>query len=66
MSNHWEKQFGKARRASDKKLLQECERQIAAEEKALHSGPLLSGDMIASAIDEGKERIAKAFGRLPL
>ena len=50
--NEWEQRFGAKRRALDRALLAECERQIAREERA-------------APVDRDTERrrIALAFGR---
>ena len=59
--NYWEKTFGQARRASDRKLLAMLEAEITAEEKLRaaeakkHPAPCVS--------DEERFRIARAFGR---
>ena len=55
--NEWEKQFGAIRRAKDKKLLAELEKQIAQEERDKAG--------IHVAVDNSIDRaaIAKAFGR---
>ena len=47
-ANEWERRFGARRRAADKKLLADLERQIGAEEKAA---------------EEARLTIARAFGR---
>jgi hypothetical protein len=41
MGNEWQKRFGAARRASDRKLLAECERRIAAEDNVVPLKPKL-------------------------
>jgi hypothetical protein len=60
--NDWEKTYGARRRAIDKKLLAEAERQIDQEERAaliLNAvNPLPPVDR-----DEARKRIALAFGR---
>jgi hypothetical protein len=42
MGNEWQKRFGAARRASDRKLLAECERRIAAEDNVVLLKPKLT------------------------
>jgi hypothetical protein len=67
-NNGWEKAFGARRRAIDRSLLVECERQIAAQEhatlaqdarwgpKAIHTPP--------ERLDQAaRAAIARAFGR---
>jgi hypothetical protein len=56
-TNDWERRFGAQRRATDRKLLAECERSIAIEEVALEA--------VAAAIEPVTQRqsIATAFGR---
>jgi len=59
-NNGWEKAYGARRRAIDKKLLAEAERQIDQEERTA---------LILNAVnppvdrDEARKRIALAFGR---
>ena len=53
--NQWETHYGARRRAIDKKLLAEVERQIAREERA---NPIPQIDR-----DDARRRIALAFGR---
>jgi hypothetical protein len=48
--NDWERRFGRRRRAIDRALLEELERQIAAEEREREER-------------ERREAIARAFGR---
>lgn len=48
--NDWERRFGAARRRTDRRLLEEVERQIAAEEAQ-------------KAAQEARERLARVFGR---
>jgi hypothetical protein len=54
-NNGWEQRFGAKRRALDRALLAECERQIAKEERA---DPIPPVDR-----DTERRRIALAFGR---
>jgi hypothetical protein len=69
MGNHWQKQFGAARRAIDRKILAEAEAAIGLEEK---SGPQTAKNKTppSAAFSEAPEpineealRIARAFGR---
>jgi hypothetical protein len=73
--DEWEKTFGARRRAIDKALLAECERQIAAQE---HARSPQDGRWTSEAAQapknpeqaswlasEARDRIAKAFGRAP-
>jgi hypothetical protein len=73
--NNWEKTFGARRRAIDKALLAECERQIAAQK---HARSPQDGRWTSEAAQtpktperaswlasEARDRIAKAFGRAP-
>jgi hypothetical protein len=53
--NQWEARYGARRRAIDKKLLAEVERQIAEEERANPTPPVDRNDE--------RQRIALAFGR---
>jgi hypothetical protein len=50
----WERQFGAKRRAKDRALLKEVEKQITLEERARPAYPVN---------DELRVNIAKAFGR---
>ena len=65
--NEWATRFGAIRRAKDKTILQECERRIAAEEKAAIPGagnPAVHRSAMGSSVDnEARRAIAKAFGR---
>jgi hypothetical protein len=73
--NGWEAKFGSRRRAIDKALLAECERQIAAQEHARSPQDGRWGPEAAQApktseqaswlASEARNRIAKAFGRTP-
>jgi hypothetical protein len=60
----WEQRFGDRRRAIDRKILAECERQIAREERAAPIPPI-DPDTERRRIDRDAERqrIALAFGR---
>ena len=53
--NQWEARYGKKRRAIDRELLAECERQIAEKERA---NPIPQIDR-----NDERQRIALAFGR---
>jgi hypothetical protein len=68
--NEWASRFGAARRATDRKLLAECERRIAAEEKQRAAEERIKmNDEIQDQLDailESERRrraIAQAFGR---
>jgi hypothetical protein len=67
--NHWQKQFGAARRAIDRKILAEAEAAIGLEEKsgpqtAKNKTPPSAGFSEApEPINEEALRIARAFGR---
>ena len=73
--NGWEAKFGSRRRAIDKTLLAECERQIAAQERARspQDGRWTSEtaqapktpEQASWLASEARNRIAKAFGRAP-
>jgi hypothetical protein len=54
MKGNWERLFGAKRRATDRKLLEALERDIANEERALR---------IERENKDARETIAKAFGR---
>jgi hypothetical protein len=55
--NDWERRFGRRRRAIDRALLAELERQIGLEE-------LIAGLAAADREElERRERLARAFGR---
>jgi hypothetical protein len=58
--NDWASRFGAARRASDRKLLAEVERQIAAEEQAK---PGEAWRNLANIGEDSRAAIARAFGR---
>jgi hypothetical protein len=74
-NNQWEKTYGARRRAIDKALLAEAERQITAQEHAT----LAQDDRLASEAsqapktperaswlnEDARQRVAKAFGRAP-
>jgi hypothetical protein len=56
--NDWERRFGRRRRAIDRALLEELERQIGLEE-------LIAGLAAADREElERRERLARAFGRV--
>jgi hypothetical protein len=55
--NDWQKRFGAARRAIDRKLLEELERQIGLEELVDELGRRDREEL------ERRERLARAFGR---
>ena len=64
--NAWASRYGAKRRAIDRALLAECERAIGLEEKS--APQRLKTETPPSAVNSGlseRERIAKAFGRLP-
>jgi hypothetical protein len=66
--NDWEKTYGAHRRAIDRALLAECERQIAREERSIPSAnnPITRGTTAANSFvdrDAERQRIALAFGR---
>jgi hypothetical protein len=66
--NGWEAKFGCRRRAIDKALLAECERQIAAQDG--HSTPKATQcpktpERASWLDDDARLQIAKAFGRAP-
>ena len=69
MGNHWQKQFGAARRAIDRKILAEAEAAIGLEEKsglqvAKNERPPSAASVEAlEPINEEALRIARAFGR---
>jgi hypothetical protein len=69
MGNHWQKQFGAARRAIDRKILAEAEAAIALEERlgaqtAKNERPPSAASVEApEPINEEALRIARAFGR---
>ena len=73
--NGWEKTFGARRRAIDRALLAECERQIAAQERAKtpQDGRWTSEaaqapknpEQASWLASEARDRIARAFGRAP-
>jgi hypothetical protein len=65
----WEAKFGCRRRAIDKALLAECERQIAREERSVPgaNNPITRDTTAAGSFvnrDETRRRIALALGRL--
>ena len=55
--NEWLARFGAKRRATDKAILQECERQIAKEEKTRDTAPA------HFVTEEMRRNIARAMGR---
>jgi hypothetical protein len=59
--NHWEQRYGASRRALDKKLLSDLERQIAGEERAVIAGAINPIPPVDR--DAERRRIAFAFGR---
>ena len=65
--NDWNRMYGAQRRAKDRKLLEELERQIASEEGAY--GPSRLDALAARRAEaeregrEAREAIARAFGR---
>jgi hypothetical protein len=66
--NEWEKAFGARRRAIDKALLAECERQITRAERSVPcaNNPITRDTTAAGSFvnrDETRRRIALAFGR---
>ena len=63
--NDWERRFGAARRAIDRKLLADCERQIAREGQgqAFASPQSRTLPQSETAADEARIAIARAFGR---
>lgn len=71
MPNEWQRQFGKLRRATDRKLLQECERQLPASEILKETIFAERGETYAQIKErvldrldaEARQRIARAFGR---
>jgi hypothetical protein len=68
MGNHWQKQFGAARRAIDRKIMAECEAAIGLEEAreaqtAKNETPPSAAFSEAPGINEEALRIARAFGR---
>jgi hypothetical protein len=60
MTGTWEQRFGARRRAIDRALLAECERQIAKEEQSV---PGANNPITPVDRDEARKRIALAFGR---
>jgi hypothetical protein len=66
MTNHWTQRFGAARRASDRKLLAECEKQIAAEEQQFAETVNATVTAAQESLDnlDARQRIARAFGRV--
>ena len=61
--NEWSTRYGKRRRAIDKAILQEAERQIEAEEKAA-GHPAAHRSATGDSVDNvTRAAIAKAFGR---
>jgi hypothetical protein len=65
MGNEWQKRFGAARRASDRKLLAECEKQIALEDKQFAATVNATVNAAQESLDnlDARTRIARAFGR---
>ena len=73
--NRWEAKFGSRRRAIDKALLAEAERQISAQEHARSPQDSRWGSEAAQTpktperaswlASEARSRIARAFGRAP-
>jgi hypothetical protein len=73
--NGWEAKFGARRRAIDRELLAEVERQITAQERATlaQNGRLASEatqtpkaiELASSLNSDQRTRIARAFGRAP-
>jgi hypothetical protein len=63
--NDWERRFGAARRASDRKLLAEVEKQIALEEKQFAETVNATVNAAQESLDnlDARKRIARAFGR---
>lgn len=71
--NEWQARFGAARRATDKALLQECERSLhgsaALDEDARklesmgQDAGISNADILAMIEQDERERIARAFGR---
>jgi hypothetical protein len=57
--NDWEQRFGAARRATDKAILEECERQIALE--AIEAE--IERTITEMDDRQARETIAKTFGR---
>jgi hypothetical protein len=55
--NDWERRFGRRRRAIDRALLEELERQIALEEAIAELGARDREEL------ERRARLARAFGR---
>lgn len=60
--NDWQARFGAARRVTDKRLLQECERNLPMFEGAKTFEQAATEKMQRKDNDE-RERIARAFGR---
>jgi hypothetical protein len=58
--NDWASRFGAARRAIDRKLLAEVEKQIAAEERQAEWAHAVKDRNIG---DDSRAAIARAFGR---
>jgi uncharacterized protein involved in exopolysaccharide biosynthesis len=65
MGNEWQKRFGAARRLTDRKLLAECERQIALEEKQFAETVNATVKAAQESLDnlDARRAIARAFGR---
>jgi hypothetical protein len=68
MTNDWERKFGRARRAADKRIPENLERQIAREERSVPSAnnPITRGTTAAGNfvdLNDASRRIARAFGR---
>lgn len=69
-ANDWQKRFGAKRRAIDKAILAECERQIALEERRGDGAGGPKADSRSptppkpgTAASEARNAIARAFGR---
>jgi hypothetical protein len=72
MTGTWEQRFGARRRALDRALLAECERQIAAQERAKAPQDCRPAAQTPETPErafwlasEARGRIARAFGRAP-
>jgi hypothetical protein len=75
MTGTWEQRFGARRRAIDRALLAECERQITAQERAKAPQDCRFDPPAAQTPEtperafwlasEARSRIARAFGRAP-
>lgn len=67
--NDWTAKFGAARRAKDRSILQDCERRLEAEEKAVRpisgaGNPAAHRSATGGSADNAmRVAIAKAFGR---